>query len=376
MLIYDEELVNEISKFAFEEDIPVGTLGERDGQLDHGTMVPLYFINQFYTDYKLVRISLSGLSSITHYNLGKCINKAVSSLGKKCVYIASGDLSHKLLESGPYGFDEEGPRFDKEITDAMAEADFLKFLMLNEEQCERAAQCGLQSFNIMAGCFDTKSVKPTFMSYEGPFGVGYAVCAYEVTGMDEERNFARQALITMEEQIKSLRSKEDEYVRLARTTVEQYVKSKTVLDIPKGLRDELLNSRAGAFVTLKINGKLRGCIGTIEPVCGSIAEEIVRNAISACSQDPRFEAVNKRELPYITYSVDILGKAEKVTSKSELDPKKYGVIVTKGRKRGLLLPNLEGVDTVEEQLDIALSKAGIYSYEDYKIERFEVVRHG
>lgn len=372
---YDEELVKAISDIAFEENIPAGTLGERNKELDHGTMVPLYFINKLYTNYKLVRVSISGLSSINHYEFGKCINEAVSKLDRKCVFIASGDLSHKLVASGPYGFDEEGPRFDKYITDAMKSADFHKMLAINEERCERAAQCGLQSFNMLAGCFDKKAVKPTFLSYEGPFGVGYAVCAYEVAGSDEKRDFAKIALEEMEVKMKKARSKEDEYVTLARRTVELYTRTKKVLAVPDGLSDELLDKRAGTFVSMKINGRLRGCIGTIEPVCRNIAEEIIRNAISACSKDPRFEPVTEEELPYITYSVDILGKAEKVNSKNELDPKKYGVIVTKGHRRGLLLPNLDGVDTVEEQIDIALKKAGINPHEDYTIERFEVVRH-
>lgn len=372
---YDEELVKAISDFAFEEDIPAGTLGERNKELDHGAMVPLYFINKHYTNYKLVRISISGLSSITHYNLGKSINRAVSKLGRNCVYVASGDLSHKLVASGPYGYDEEGPKFDKDITDAMRKADFLKLLTINEERCERAAQCGLQSFNILAGCFDKRNVKPAFMSYEGPFGVGYAVCAYEAAGSDDVRDFAKRALDEMEEKMKKARGKEDAYISLARKSIELYTRTKKVLEMPDDLSKELLERRAGTFVTLKINGKLRGCIGTIEPVCRNIAEEIIRNAISACSKDPRFDPVTEEELPYITYSVDVLGKAEKVQSKLELDPNKYGVIVTKGYRRGLLLPNLDGVDTVEEQLEIALGKAGIGSHEDYTIERFEVVRH-
>ncbi|HOA31127.1 MAG TPA: AmmeMemoRadiSam system protein A [Clostridia bacterium] len=372
---YDEELVKAISDFAFEEDIPAGTLGERNKELDHGAMVPLYFINKHYTNYKLVRISISGLSSITHYNLGKSINRAVSKLGRNCVFVASGDLSHKLVASGPYGYDEEGPKFDKDITDAMRKADFLKLLTINEERCERAAQCGLQSFNILAGCFDKRNVKPAFMSYEGPFGVGYAVCAYEAAGSDDVRDFAKRALDEMEEKMKKARGKEDAYISLARKSIELYTRTKKVLEMPDDLSKELLERRAGTFVTLKINGKLRGCIGTIEPVCRNIAEEIIRNAISACSKDPRFDPVTEEELPYITYSVDVLGKAEKVQSKLELDPNKYGVIVTKGYRRGLLLPNLDGVDTVEEQLEIALGKAGIGSHEDYTIERFEVVRH-
>lgn len=123
-----------------------------------------------------------------------------------------------------------------------------------------------------------------------------------------------------------------------------------MIERPDNLSGELLKSRAGVFVSLKINGSLRGCIGTINPVTSCIADEIVRNGISACSEDPRFDSVTVDELPFITYSVDVLGEAERVESIEELDPKIYGVIVSKGRRRGLLLPDLEGIDTVSEQV--------------------------
>lgn len=141
---YDTELVEEISKNAYIENIPAGTLGERSSSLDHGTMVPLYFVNKKYTNYMLVRISISGLSSVAHYKLGKVISKSIESCNRRCVIIASGDLSHKLTEDGPYGFDQQGPLFDYEITEAMKQADFLKFLLFTEDECQKAAQCGLR----------------------------------------------------------------------------------------------------------------------------------------------------------------------------------------------------------------------------------------
>jgi len=144
---------------------------------------------------------------------------------------------------------------------------------------------------------------------------------------------------------------------------------------PDNLSPDLINKRAGVFVSLKLDGSLRGCIGTISPTTPSLADEIIRNAISAGTEDPRFPPVTEEELSRIEYSVDVLGKAEKIDSHDELDPVRYGVIVTKGHRRGLLLPNLEGIDTVEEQVSIALRKAGISPHEDYRLERFEVVRH-
>ena len=138
----------------------------------------------------------------------------------------------------------------------------------------------------------------------------------------------------------------------------------------------MYSRRAGVFVSLKEEGRLRGCIGTIAPVRGSIAEEIIENGISAAAKDPRFHAVEPEELDRLEYSVDVLGETEKIDSPEKLDVKRYGVVVSRGYRRGLLLPDLEGVDTVEEQIGIARRKAGIpEDAEDIRLERFEVVRH-
>ncbi|HAA80969.1 MAG TPA: AMMECR1 domain-containing protein, partial [Thermoanaerobacter sp.] len=139
--------------------------------------------------------------------------------------------------------------------------------------------------------------------------------------------------------------------------------------------EEMYTKRAGVFVSLHKDGELRGCIGTVVPQRKNIAEEIIKNAISAGFEDPRFEPVEEYELKDIEYSVDVLTPPQPVKSKQELNPKKYGVIVRKGYRSGLLLPDLEGVDTVEEQISIALRKAGISPDEDYTIEKFEVERH-
>lgn len=166
----------------------------------------------------------------------------------------------------------------------------------------------------------------------------------------------------------------DPYVRLAKETVETYTKTGKLPEAAE-IDQELLDNASGAFVSLKKNGNLRGCIGTIEAVYDNLAEEIMHNAVSACSRDPRFPPVREDELDEITYSVDVLGPNEPVSSKDELDPKKYGVIVSKGFRRGLLLPDLEGVNSVDEQLLIACQKAGISPDEPINVDRFEVIRH-
>ena len=161
--------------------------------------------------------------------------------------------------------------------------------------------------------------------------------------------------------------------RLAKTAVETYVSQRKVVK-PEELTAEM-KERAGVFVCIKNHGQLRGCIGTFEPTRANVAEEVIHNAISSAMGDPRFAPVRASELSALDYSVDILTQPEPVSSKDQLDPEKYGVIVESGFKRGLLLPDLDGVDTVDEQISICRRKAGISEGEPINLYRFEVRRY-
>lgn len=372
---YDSEFAEKLSGIAEDFGISAGMLGQRDKSLDHGALVPLYFLEKYFRDYKIVKVSISGLLPIEHYRFGQCVAAAAEDLRRNTVFVASGDLSHKLTPSGPYGFAKEGPEFDRRLTGAMKAADFYKFFEFSEEFSEAAAECGLRSFLEMAGALDGKAVNTEFLSYEGPFGVGYAVCGYTVTGGDESRRFGDRYEAAQRNISAEAKKGEDGYVRLARLSLETYVRTGRYAKLPGALPDEMLKRKAGVFVSLKKGGRLRGCIGTVSSTQPSIAEEILKNAVSAGTGDPRFEPITEDELDSLVYSVDVLGEAEPIESIGELDAKRYGVIVTKGYRRGLLLPNLEGVDTPEEQIAIALQKAGIPANEKYSMERFEVVRH-
>lgn len=372
---YDTEFVEKLCDLAEKRNLPAGTLGEREKKLDHGTMVPLYFIEQFCRDYQIVRIGLSGLALARHYELGKCIREAAQSLSRRTVIVASGDLSHRLKEDGPYGYQPEGPEYDKRIMEVMGAGNFAELFEFSENFCEKAGECGHRSFTIMAGAFDKTEVKSEKLSYEGPFGVGYGVCTFEASRENPLRNFREQFEERERKRLAALREKEDPYVKLARKTIESYIISGRKPQMPEGLPAELLERRAGAFVSIKKDGQLRGCIGTIQAAQSCLAEEIMENAVSASVRDPRFSPIEPEELEHLVISVDVLGETESISSKEELDTKRYGVIVTKGRRRGLLLPNLEGIDTVEEQIAIAKRKAGIGESEDVELERFEVVRH-
>ena len=363
---YDDELVKKISSLCDKTGFPAGTMGERLPALDHGTMVPLYFVNKYYTNYKLVRIGLSGLSLDAHYSFGRIIAQAVNRLGRKAVFIASGDLSHCQKETGPYGFSPEGPVYDEKLMEVMGRGAFDELLSFDEELLEKSQECGHRSFIIMAGAFhDIKHDQKT-LSHENITGVGYGFGIYHSLSNSQEKDMPDSNIIP--------RSK-DPYVALAQYSIEACISTGTVPEIPENTPEELLNRQAGAFVSIHENGLLRGCIGTISATRANLASEIIHNAISASTEDPRFKPITADELPYLEINVDVLGDAEDISSPEELDVRRYGVIVQNGMRRGLLLPDLDGVDTVDEQIAIACQKAGISADEPIKLKRFEVVRH-
>ena len=283
--------------------------------------------------------------------------------------------------------------------DVCSRAAFGELFDFDENFCEKAAECGHRSFVIMAGALDGVEVQATQLVHEDVTGVGYGICTFypmaDSAGHPDERSadrqFLRKYLEQVQDQLLQKKAQEDPYVALARRSLETYLAEGHRLKLSaastgdaakagdtanSGIPEEMLQTRAGAFVSIHEHGQLRGCIGTILPVTGCVAEEIIRNAVSAATEDPRFMPIEADELPWLEISVDVLGEPEHIDSPDQLDVKRYGVIVTKGRRRGLLLPNLDGVDTVEEQISIALQKAGLGTdEEDYELERFEVVRH-
>ena len=352
---YDEELADEIVSLFDEFDIPVDYSTDRADTLDHGTQVPLHFVNRSYSlyngkaPYRIVRIAPSLLDDQTLYDSGYLIERAIAHVGRRAVIIASGDLSHKLKEDGPYGFVKEGPLFDKAVTDVMKSGRLEGFTDIDKEINELSANCGYHGFVMLAGALREYKITPEFLSYEGTFGVGYGICIFNC---------------------------ENWYTKLAKTSLETYIKSGRKMSgaDKAGFPDFLSEGQAGVFVCIKKRGQLRGCIGTILPTCEDTFAETCELAISAGLHDPRFPEVSADELSELEYTVDVMGTPEP-SIKDKLDEKRYGVIVTKGMRRGLLLPNLEGVDSVEEQLDIACRKGGFDPLESYDIERFTVERH-
>lgn len=368
----DIELIEEIENVSKKYNFPAGRTKETE--LDHGTMIPLYFIRKYYKEGKIIVLGPSFLPLIDNYMMGTIIKEAVNNLNKKVVYIASGDLSHKLKEYGPYGYAPEGVEYDKRIMEVCSNANFNELLNFEESFLDKAAECGHRSFTIMAGTLDGLNVKAKYLSHEDITGVGYGIISFTPQDKNDNRYFLDNYFNELEEKLNNQKQNEDPYVKLARLTIEEYITNGNTLETPSNTPKELLNSKAGVFVSIHKFGSLRGCIGTIMPTTNSIAQEIITNAISASTKDPRFPKIEKEELDYLEINVDVLGEPEDIDSEDKLNVKEYGIIVTSGIKRGLLLPDLDGVDTVVEQISIAKKKAGIKD-EPYTLQRFKVTRH-
>jgi AmmeMemoRadiSam system protein A len=348
----DRELLQAITAGAASENYRVSTLPDID--LDHGTAVPLYFLLRNGWQGKVIALGYSFLSNDDHIRFGRCLKSAVDSIGRPVALIASGDLSHRLAPHAPAGFNPNAHLFDENVVAALRANDLQAIVEIDYNLRKIAGECGYRSMLVAIGASADLPVSCEVMNYEAPFGVGYLV--------------AQLINQTAESQV-------DDLPGLAREAVETFIRTGDILKPPLHL-GELLSARAPCFVSLKtLEGELRGCIGTIEAAKDTLAEEIIANAISAATNDPRFDPVSEDELPNLRYSVDVLRPAEE-TVFEKLDPAVFGVIVEdeSSSRRGLLLPDIPGVETAEQQVDIASRKAGIPRGTPFKLWRFKVER--
>lgn len=375
----DLEFASELEKSAEELGIMVALLDEKkikeyriDGNLDHGIMVPLHYIRKIRPNTPLLAITIGMLPYEDLYFFGTLIKQLSAKLEKKVAVIASGDLSHRLTPHAPAGYNPHGREFDQFLVKALKKYQVEKLFSVDNNLIEKAGECGFRPLILMLGTLDGLKVKSEVISYEGPFGVGYCVAAFKPTG-EEIPSRVDQLYQNRLDRIRGIHEREHLFVRLARQTISNYICREKLVSSEE-LTSELTEP-AGVFVSIKKHGQLRGCIGTIVPTQRNLAEEIKQNAISAATRDPRFFPIEEEELADLIISVDVLSEPEPIQSNTELDPLKYGVIVRQGEKSGLLLPDLEGIDTVAEQIEIAKQKAGITSNQGMRLFRFEVRRY-
>ena len=315
-------------------------------QHEHSIEVQIPFLQYFKTDIRLVPILLSYSSGATYKEIGKELAKAIKDLNKEVIIIASSDMTH-------YEPQESAQWKDAQAIEAILELNEDELLKRVDEL--RISMCGYApAVSLISAAKELGAKRAELVRYQtsgdttGDYSsvVGYA--GIIIKGMSP-------------------------LARLAKRTVETFVKEGKIPE-PEELTPEM-KQKTGVFVSIHKFGQLRGCIGTFEPTQDNVAEETITNAISSATRDPRFPPVTPDELSDLSYNVDVLTTPEPIASKDQLDPKKYGVIVEAGIRKGLLLPDLEGVDTVDYQIEICCQKAGIAADEPITLYRFEVKRY-
>jgi AmmeMemoRadiSam system protein A len=369
----DGEAVAAIQDEARRGDVALTPLAHWGDGLDWSCTVPLHYLRPGLEGARFVFLQISLLSPRQHFALGHAVRRALDRLGRPAVVVASADLSHRLSEDGPYGFDPAGPEFDRRICEAVAAWDVSVVLGMDMAFRERAGEDAVPSISFLMGALDALRVWPRVLSYEGPWGVGYMVAAVEI--LNEEGPMQVAAAAFEEPQPVAVGLSEHALVLLAKEAIEAWVRQRVIARPAMGLT-EGLPQRGGIFVSIKTrDGLLRGCVGTVEATQDDLLQEVVRSAIDAASRDPRFPPITLDELNDLVYSVDVLSPPELVAGLDQLNPRRYGVIAKQGKRRGLLLPDIEGVDTIEQQVSIAKAKAGIEPDEPADLYRFEVKRY-
>lgn len=332
----NQDLTNELYQAFEKEDFVTVLMNEKLAEqykvkvsLDHGVMVPMFFIDEYYSDYDIVHITPGFTPLEENYKLGKCIQHVTKD--KNVLLVCSGDLSHSLSDSGPYNYHPSGAVFDKTVEQGIINSDPISLIYLDDQVIEEAAQCGLNSFLMGFGYLDGIGFGSEVLSYEGPFGVGYLTGYLKKSESKENKSLVEEIEQRLVDAYENRKQYEDDYIKLARQSIEAYVKDNRKLDFEK-IKEEYSNqfieeasNKRGAFVSIHKHGHLRGCIGTIEPTQEFLIEEIIYNGISACSRDPRFNVVEPSELMDLDKKVDVLEKPEQIQSKDALDVIKYGV---------------------------------------------------
>lgn len=370
----DKELLKAITDAAAEQNYAV--VGIKGYDLDHGTAVPLYFLQRNGWQGSVVALGYNFLSNEDHLRFGSCIKRAVDATRRRVAFVASGDLSHRLRPEAPAGYNAEAHLFDEEIIASLRNGEPSRIVAIDQDLRRMAGECGYRSMLVALGTVKEIKQDCEILNYEAPFGVGYLVAqlARDESVSEQESGTVRSVAAkegTESVEPESLKGSE-ELPALARRAVETFIREGRIIQATPETFDE----RAACFVSIKtVEGELRGCIGTIEPTKETLAEELIANAINAATRDPRFPPITPLELPGLRYSVDVLSTPEAATFE-ELDPATYGVIVEDeaGIRRGLLLPDLKGIETASQQVEIAARKAGIAPGAPLKFSRFRVER--
>jgi AmmeMemoRadiSam system protein A len=362
----DEPLAATIAEEAGLRGLNVWWL--RDAELDHGAVVPLWHLADAGWRGPTVVIGLNYPGEPGLVELGEAIAGSARRAGRRVAVVASGDMSHRLQPGAPAGFHPRAKEFDGAFIECLRAGDYRKLPDFDPELRDLAAEDAVDSTLVAASAVNWNATGHEVLGYEGPFGVGYGVAILhqpppESAPAGTHESVARESDVT--ETGKAL-------AQIARRSIEAAFRGDT--EEPAIAAEGILGERHGVFVTIRgPRRKLRGCVGTLTPHFANTAEETWHVARDAAFRDGRFKPVGAHELEHLRFEVSVLFPLEEVASIAELDPQRYGVVLAaEDNRRGLLLPDVKGIKTVEQQLTTARLKGGIGQFEPVRIQRFAV----
>jgi AmmeMemoRadiSam system protein A len=345
----DHEATAALVRAANEAGFPLGWTG--DPELDHGVVVPLTFLERTREDKLFILLGISGWPLHRFVEFGAWLQGHLTATS--AVLIASGDLSHRLIAGAPAGYRPEGRVFDELVVGALRDRDWQRIEGLDPDFIEDAGECGLRPLAILMGAARAAGLESTVLSYEGPFGVGYPVVEFTAPALASALDLQS----------------------LGRRAIEHYLRHRELIEPPRAVPAELILPSA-VFVTLRKRGELRGCVGSLYPTEASAAHEFIRYAVASAVRDPRFDPVRLEEVAELSVTLQLLDPPELVSTVTDLDPARYGLIVRSGDRQGLLLPGIDQIATAEEQLAAACAKAGIGAFAPVEMLRFRTRTFG
>ncbi len=357
----DQPLAQAIAAEARVRDLETWAIHHRP--LDHGALVPLWFLAEAGWAGPTVILSLNYPGAGGLAALGEAIAAAAHALPRRLAIVASGDMSHRLTANAPCGFHPQAHQFDEAFIQLVRAGDYQQIENIAPELLEVAAEDAVDSTLIAASAVNWQTTGHQVLNYEGPFGVGYGVAIL----------FAEKSGSPGVETTKTIVRKSDGTVlpSLARHSVEAALRGSS--ELPPSAVGAYLGASGGVFVTIRQRGgQLRGCVGTVLATSPNVVAETWRNARLAALQDNRFSPVTAEELAGLRFEVSVLHTREKISSEEQLDPRRYGVIVSASDgRRGLLLPGIKEIRTPEQQLYFARKKGWINPDEPITMERFQ-----
>jgi MEMO1 family protein len=360
----DQNLVKAIRREAGSAGVATWLI--QNHPLDHGALVPLWFLAQAGWAGPTVVVSLNYPDEGGLVGMGNVIRHAASALHRPIAIVASGDMSHCLTPDAPCGFHPEARQFDETFIRLISSGAYQELGDISVELREHAAEDAVDSTMVAFAATGWNASGHQLLSYEAPFGVGYGVAI--LCSSREAADIPGPLMPTLDIHAGTV------LPGLARRAVETALNG--TFDCPPAAKGRYLSLHRGVFVTAHhVNGDLRGCMGTIVPACANLVAETWRNARLALLHDDRFAPVSAEELQDLRLEVSVLHPPETVSSLSELDPRRFGVIVsTNDGRRGLLLPGIPEITTPEKQVRLARNKGFIWPHEPVLLQRFEVDR--